>query len=224
MNPDRRKFLNKLAVAGTVAASTPFLIRLAVAMGNRLYAQGIQKLQGKVMLNSKAASLGMLVKPGDKISTGADSVVVFVVDRDAYMLRSNSQLEIVGEDALIKTLNLIAGKMLSVFDKGEKRIIVPTATIGIRGTGVYAEAEPLRSYLCTCYGTVNIQSRSNPSAQETIVSRHHEAPRYIYATGEQLIVKAPMINHTDDELFMLEALVGRMPDFYTLGSYQRDAY
>jgi len=47
------------------------------------------------------------------------------------------------------------------------------------------------------------------------VTERHDAPRYIYASGEQLIVKAPMINHTDDELFMLEALVGRMPGFFS---------
>jgi len=33
-------------------------------------------------------------------------------------------------------------------------------------------------------------------------------------------VKAPVINHTDDELFMLEALVGRTPAFYVPGEYQ----
>ena len=53
-----------------------------------------------------------------------------------------------------------------------------------------------------------------------MVTKKHDAPRYIYASGEQLIVKAPVINHTDDELFMLEALVGRMPSFYTSGTYQ----
>lgn len=215
MNPDRRMLLNKLVTGGALAAAAPFLIRHALAMGNRHYTQGFHKLEGTVLLNNKPATQGALVNPGDKVTTGSNSLAIFVVERDAYMLRSDSQLEIYGVATAIKTLNLVAGKMLSVFDKGERRIIVPTATLGIRGTAIYAEADPVRSYLCTCYGTVNIRSNINTAVQETIVTKHHDAPRYIYATGEKLITRAPVINHTDDELFMLEALVGRLPDFYS---------
>lgn len=88
--------------------------------------------------------------------------------------------------------------------------------IGIRRTAIYAEADLLvKSYLCNCYGMVNIQANSNPSVQETVITKHHDAPRYIYASGENLITKAPAINHTDDELFMLEAMVGRMSEFFS---------
>jgi hypothetical protein len=155
------------------------------------------------------------------VSTGPDSLAIFVVARDAYLLRSESQLEIAGDSTVIKTLHLLGGKMLSVFGKGEKRVILPTATIGIRGTAIYAEADAVRSYLCTCYGTADIQASTNSAVQETVVTKKHDAPRYIYASGENLIMHAPMINHTDDELFMLEALVGRMPAFFS-PSYSKD--
>ncbi len=215
MNPARRILLGRLAAGGTLAAAAPFLIRHALAMGRRNYTQGFHKLDGRVLLNNAPATKGSMIKAGDIIVTGENSVAILVVDHDAYLLRSNSQLVVSGTGAVINTLNLLAGKMLSVFGKGEKKIILPTATLGIRGTAIYAEADPLRSYLCTCYGTVNIQSSSNPAVQETVVTKRHDAPRYIYATGEQLIVKAPVINHTDAELFMLEALVGRLPEFYS---------
>ena len=215
MNPDRRRLFSRLAKGGMLAAAVPFLIKQALAMGDRHYTQGLHKLQGTVLLNGKPVTQGMLVKPGDSVTTGSNSLAIFVVERDAFMLRSNSHLELSGIEGAIKTLNLLTGKILSVFDQGEKKIIVPTATMGIRGTAIYAEADPVRSYLCTCYGTVNIQSNSNPSVQETVVTKRHDAPRYIYASGEPLIVKAPVINHTDDELFMLEALVGRLPDFFS---------
>ena len=214
MNPDRRFLLRRFATVGALAAAAPFLIRNALALGSHNYTQGFHKLEGTVLLNGKPAAQGMLVKPGDKVSTGDNSVAIFVVDRDAFMLRSNSQLEISGVGTAIKTLKLVSGKVLSVFDKGEKKFILPTAVLGIRGTAIYAEADAVRSYICTCYGTVDIQSSNNPSAQETVVTRKHESPRFIYAKGEQLIVKAPVINHTDDELYMLEAMVGRMPEFY----------
>ena len=224
MNHSRRKLLVKLVAGGAISAAAPFLIRQALAMGDRLYTQGFHKLQGTVLLNNKPVNQGMLVKPGDTVTTGSNSLAIFVVGRDAFMLRSNSHLELSGIEGATKTLNLLTGKILSVFDKGEKKMILPTATMGIRGTAIYAEADPIRSYLCTCYGTVNIQSKSNPAVQETVVTKKHDAPRYIYASGEQLIVKAPVINHTDDELFMLEALVGRLPAFYSSSSDYTSGY
>lgn len=220
MKPERRKFLHTLAATGALAAAAPLLIRNALAMGSRIHTQGFHKLEGTVLLNDKPATLGMLVMPGDKITTGADSLAIFVVDQDAYFLRSHSHLEFSPESAAIKTLSLLAGNLLSVFGKGEKRLIIPVATIGIRGTGIYAEVEAERSYLCTCYGTVNIRCSSNTAMQETVVSKRHDSPRYIYANAETLIAKAPVINHTDDELVMLEQLVGRFPAFFVPGSYE----
>jgi hypothetical protein len=82
----------------------------------------------------------------------------------------------------------------------------------------------VRSYLCTCYGTVDIQATSNPLQQETVITKRHDAPRYIYTSGVRLIEKAPVINHTDDELFMLEALVGRMPEFFSATYKKGSAY
>lgn len=224
MNPDRRMVLSSMLKSAVLVAAAPFLIRNALAMGDRQYTQGFRKLEGKVLLNNKPAIQGMLIQAGDKISTGDNSLAIFVLDQDAYMLRSNSQLHISAADVAIRTLNLLAGKMLSVFGRGEKTITVPTATLGIRGTGLYVEVDVARSYLCTCYGTVHIQPRGNPAAQEIVKTKHHESPRYIYASGEALISKAPMLNHTDDELFMLEALVGRMPEFYSPGYDKSDRY
>ena len=47
------------------------------------------------------------------------------------------------------------------------------------------------------------------------MSRHHDRPLYIL-TGEQPgrnIRLAPFINHTDQELMLIETLVGRQPPF-----------
>ncbi len=50
---------------------------------------------------------------------------------------------------------------------------------------------------------------------------HHDAPRYILAdapTGEK-IKSAPVINHTDEELELIESLVGRSVPFAFTGDY-----
>jgi hypothetical protein len=116
-------------------------------------------------------------------------------------------------------LRIVTGAVLSVFTPNErKEIRTATAVIGIRGTAVYIEAEPSRTYACTCYGTAILAPIAQPSAAETVTTRHHEQPRYIMAAGSpQMLMQAPVINHTDAELILLETLVGRQPPFIGQG-------
>ena len=173
-------------------------------------AQGVSRARGDVTINGQAAKQGMQVRPGDKIATGPGGQVVFAVDRDAMLVRENSSVEL-ARDAL----RVISGAVLSVFaPKQPKQIRTPTSTIGIRGTAVYVEVEPQRTYVCTCYGEALLEPVADPRARETVRTTHHEQPRYIYAKGApKMVTPAPMVNHADAELAMLEALVGRKPPF-----------
>ena len=87
----------------------------------------------------------------------------------------------------------------------------PTATLGVRGTGVYMEAEPDLTYLCTCYGQVSLAASSDPNDTEIITATNHDLPRYITrkAVKGTRIRPAPVINHSNAELKLLEAIVGR---------------
>ena len=215
----RRKWLLR-TVASLGIAAIPGAVRHALAMGDRPAAPGLYRVEGDVRVNGKPAQAGLLVRPGDVIETGVRSEAVFIVGRDAYLLRAGSRLETAGKEMLINSLRIVTGKLLSVLGPGARRIETPTATVGIRGTGIYVEAEPDRTYVCTCYGVADLEPRGRPDLRETVKTRHHEQPRYI-RTGsampaDDMMGKAPVINHTDAELIMLEALVGRTPPF--LGS------
>lgn len=181
--------------------------------------QSIFSLQGNVTVNNQEASLKTRVKPGDTIQTGESSEAIFVVGNDSFFMRSNSAMKLTGSDFLLDSLRLITGGLLSVFgNRGYKqnlRVSTTTATMGIRGTGIYLEAEPDLTYLCTCYGTVELRSAQNPDDVSYISTQHHEAPKYISdkAVKGSQIRKAPFKNHTDPELKMLEALVGREVPF-----------
>ena len=207
----RREWLKRALLGGAVL---PLLLRDAVAA--RKQSSGLVRMHGEVLINGIAARNGTPVRPGDSVITGAASSAVFVVGRDAFLLREGSELLTAGNRALIGSLRLVTGKLLSVFGRGPRRISTQTATIGIRGTGIYIEAEAERTYVCTCYGVVDMQANNMPEARETVHTTHHDAPRYIYAHGEmpiKMIEVAPVINHDDAELIMLEALVGRKPPF-----------
>jgi hypothetical protein len=205
------------------AAATPLLLRDTLAA--RKQPSGMVMIKGEVRINGSKAGTGALVRPGDRVGTAAGGIAVFVVGTDAFLLRENSELHTVGSDLLLASLRLVTGKLLSVFGRGRRIITTPTATIGIRGTGVYVEAEAERSYVCTCYGEVDLQAANMPVARETVSAMHHDAPRYVYAQGEmpiKMITAAPVINHSDAELIMLEALVGREPPFVGSGRQYQD--
>ena len=184
------------------------LAREALAQGR--VKPGVRRASGEVTINGEPVKEGAVVKRGDRISTGPNSQVVFAVDRDAMLVRQNSTVELAQS-----ALRIVSGAVLSVFAPTQPRQVrTPTSTIGIRGTAVYVEVEPQRTYVCTCYGEAVLEPAGDPSARETVRTTHHEQPRYIHAKGApKMVTPAPMVNHTDAELEMLEALVGREPPF-----------
>lgn len=181
-------------------AAALLMVREALAQGR--VEKGVRRRQGDVRIS------------GERIVTGSDGELVFVVGRDAFLVRRDSEVSVVRNG-----LRVVAGAVLSVFaPKQPKQIRTSTAVIGIRGTGVYVEAEPSRTYVCTCYGVAVLEPVGDPSARETVRTQHHEQPRYIMAGGApQMVMPAPVINHTDAELVLLESLVRRQPPFVGKG-------
>jgi hypothetical protein len=194
----RRRFLQ--------GATALLLVRDALAAGT--LEKGVYRIRGDARINGVAARRGMDVNAGDTVVTGEDSEIIFVINRDAFLLRARSRLEVAG---VADVFRIITGALLSVYQPGVRKTLrAQTATIGIRGTAVYVEARPDRTYVCTCYGEAELVPLADPGAAETVHTRHHEQPRYIFAPGApRMMTKAPVVNHTDAELTMLESLVGR---------------
>jgi hypothetical protein len=179
--------------------------------------QGVRRLRGEARINDVAANERAGVRPGDRVATAPGGEVVFVVGRDAFLVRGDSRVEVTGRQGslLASGLRVVTGAVLSVFAPGGRRqITTGTAVIGIRGTGIYVEAGPDRTYACTCYGEAVLAPVGDRKAREVVRTRHHEQPRYIMAKGApRMMMEAPVVNHTDAELILLESLVGRVPPF-----------
>jgi hypothetical protein len=213
----RRTFLLRALAAGLLAAggATGAWAQFFGRKPQRLPAgQSIYEATGAVTVNGQAATSATRIGAADRIETGKGAQLIFVVGFDAFLVRENSRLELAGSGGIVNTLRLATGALLSVFGSGAKRVVTATAATGIRGTGLYVESEPERSYVCTCYGEVLISAVDDANVSERIVSKHHDAPRYVLKAGAaRRIQPAPFINHTDVELALIEALVGRTPPF-----------
>lgn len=206
----RRQFLIK-------TAAVPLLGRLsqALAAGKFPLPSGIRSLRGEAWVNDLPAHVDQAVLPGDTVRTGPRSEVVYVMGNNAYLMREDSELRFASEGA-VGVLRIITGKVLAVFGPGAKRIETRTATVGIRGTACYIESGDAQVYFCLCYGSAEVQPLADPAQAQTLVTQYHDKPLTIGSdTRRPLLQAAPVQNHRDAELSLLEATVGRVPPFQT---------
>lgn len=200
----RRQFLVASAAVGS-ALLLPGAARTA----------SVRDLQGSVRVNGKPATSATRVQTGDLIETGPDSKLVFVLGRDAFLLRERSSLKLENPPSsgkvALASLRLEAGALVAVFGKGSHLIETATAAAaaGTRATGVYLEASAEQTYFCTCYGTVELRDKTGRQ-RKLLVSTYH-TPTIVYgqAVAGRLLAAAALKDHTDAELIMLDGLVGR---------------
>src|SRR3954471_23795846 len=172
----------------------------------------VRELSGEVTVNDFAASRQRALQPGQTLRTGADGRVWFTIGNDAFFLRPNSRLRLDGSrssEPIIDLLRLVTGALGATFQRGMRRsIATATATIGIRGTGVYIEATPAWTYACTCFGTTEVSSSLNE--RFAVSAQSHEAR--LIRPGVP-IARTSFERHTNEEMAAREALVGRPNPF-----------
>jgi hypothetical protein len=222
-DPRRRTLIQMLAAGFLGTGSAASNLALAQILGSppsKLPAgKSIYRISGDVTVNGQKANLETRITGGSTIQTAANSEVVYAVGESAYIARPNTQIVVetsTADSAVVTGLRLLAGKLLSVFpSRRPVQLQTKVASIGIRGTGVYLESEPDQTYFCTCYGVADVQALDDPSSKETVAASHHDKPLYIVANEPlgKKIRNAPFVNHTDQELMLIETLVGRQPPF-----------
>lgn len=216
---DRRELLKRIAAYGTAGASG--VLSDALAKGD--VPPGVNRLEGSAQVNGRDAKVGTPVSLGDRIITGRASQAVIVVGSDAFLLRAQTTLEVKGREGVLSEMLVTTGKVLSVFSKKPVAIKAATASIGIRGTGAYLEVGPKSVYFCLCYGEALIEGPS--MSAKLVQTTHHEQPLLLLDDGGILRAEpGPFQNHSDAELVMLEALVGREPPFMKGGQYPAKQY
>ncbi|MFN0163246.1 MAG: iron dicitrate transport regulator FecR [Burkholderiales bacterium] len=183
----------------------------------RAQAQGASNLvsrQGEVLLNGRPLPQDGVIQTGDTVATGPDGRVAFSIGNDAFLLRPGTTLHLERGATLfaISGARLIAGAFAAVFgtSRQPRAITTRTVTAGIRGTGFYIGTEADSTYVCTCYGSIELIGVGG--AREFVNSTQHAARRILAApTGGRVIMTAPFENHEDAEIERLAALVNQRP-------------
>lgn len=223
-DPRRRILINSLSLGAASLLLEPRAALADVTFGDQPARlppeQSIYRIRGQAFVNGKEASLETRIGPNDHVRTGPNSELIFVVGGHSMLLRENTDISMRGSEPehdsfIISALRLLTGKLLAVSRNQRTRYMTSTATLGIRGTGIYIEAEPDLTYFCTCYGKTTIQATHDPLSRATVESKHHDRPMFIARSGKsgRHITKAGFRDHTDEELLLIETIVGRTTPF-----------
>lgn len=180
----------------------------------------VEIVDGVLLVDGRPLVEGESFGPAPHVQTGPDSRVVMVMGEDAFLLRESTEVAFRGDETedgfVVQAFTLVSGAILSVFGPKPVTIDTPVATIGIRGTGIYLEAGTgTDDYACLCYGKAAIALKGHPEAREDLTTSHHDEPRFLRPDAPKgaRLTKAPVQNHSDAELVLLESLVGRVPPF-----------
>ena len=179
----------------------------------------IVELRGETATVDDTATL--IIQTGDQLQTGPDSHLVFVVGNSSFQVRQNSRFVVERGATLnaVSVLRILTGGLVSVWGKGSQRqIVTPTLTAGIRGTGIYTEVNPERSYrtyFCNCYGVVDMAAGGERVVSES--SYHQSFWGEPQPVNGKLLTPARAINHTDEEVENLAKLVSQRTAWEVMG-------
>lgn len=178
------------------------LLLLLLLLSSGVFAKAqIQFAVGEILVNSKKARVGQVVKTGDTLKTGSESYLdVRLSSNTGFRIKEESVL-IVNLESLEKVrLESTKGSILSLVRKGvDYEVKTPTATAAVRGTIFFMEQMATgETSFCTCNGHVEFSNVKNEKM--SLIASHHKAGAFD-EKGE--FFEQGMANHTDTEIFEL---------------------
>lgn len=218
MSLSRRKFLKGAAAAGLVAASAPLsgLGSFARANAEDKPFAVLQKFTGEVLINGKAAVAKDPISAGDSVRTGKNSTAWVLIQGTAItMIKHLSNVIISGP--LDKNgapagrgaaLTIHSGAALNYIHANKKSpypYSIKTAAVvaGVRGTTFFVEIfDETRTYVCDCFGNLELTSAAAPKVVKKLTTEHHTA-LLIGQEGsdeDELMKPAGLLHHTDEEI------------------------
>jgi hypothetical protein len=144
----------------SVAVAMPFGTAPAEA-APRARAAGSVVRAADLTINGRPATTGALVRPGDRLKTGADGSADIVLANGAiFRLFGGTEAKLPVLAKKRSLVQLVAGGILSLVGKPmDYQVRAPKAVAAVSGTCFYMQATPdAPNYVCACSGIVHIGS------------------------------------------------------------------
>ena len=179
----------------------------------------VRFLQGEAFANKRPLRLGSRVPPAAFVTVSRKSkLIIAIANGSVFTLFGGSQLKLLVGRMRQGLLTLLAGALLLVAPKRGRYLVGgPQASFGIKGTVVFHQVfdpqhrtartmegtiqlpDDAGSYFCTCNGAVDYltQGRNDPYFSDR--ADYHNS-YYIHGSEKGRVVKAPMLNHADEDI------------------------
>jgi len=162
-------------------------------------------IEGEVNLNGVSADLGAVVRPGDRVVTGPESLAEVTFGRKNILQfgeNTNSVVEAAwgGVDLERGTVAAVLNGLAQLGFGDDKRFQVNTSTavMAVRGTSFYIKNDDENeAYFCTCHGKLHLETPDGQLSEET-EAYHHAAIWYVQ-TPDGIRSYPSGLHYHDDE-------------------------
>lgn len=201
----------------------------------------VASLSGEATADGRPLEVGSRIASGARIDVGpAGRLIMKMSDRSVFQFTGPASLNLILSMMREGILNLLLGALLAVVPRGNRYLVAgPTGTVGIKGTVFFREVygkeqttvqgmearyvtpKGVKEYSCNCNGEIEYLK---PEAVLPFMSdraEHHNS-YYLNPAMPGGLMKAPMVNHTDEEIKALIAIQdGDKHDVSWIDRYQQ---
>ena len=186
----------------------PFIVSLLLLSTSMLATDIAIITEGDTFVNGKKLTHNTTIKYGDNIETKKGASFRFNIGKEAFLVNEETKFSLKKEDNT-NIIDLVSGSIMGTFSKGKHKVKTPNMTAGIRGTVVFAMVKENKSYFCTCYGKTDVHAE-HINQETTLEATHHNM---VWITDTKIKPATKMEAHTDEQIRVLDKMVGRTPKF-----------
>ncbi len=232
----RRHFLasgSKTLLAGSVLGSASLLSQPAHAIDwsairKLMESEGygmVSILVGEASADGRSLEVGSRISSGAKVEVGpASRLIMKMSDRSVFQFTGPASLNLILSMMREGFLNLLYGALLAIVPRDNHYLVGgPTGTVGIKGTVFYREVfapdvttvqamegpmaipDGAKEYSCNCNGEIEYLDKAGKQLYKTDRAEHHNS-YFINPAMPGRLIKAPMVNHNDDQIKALIAM------------------
>lgn len=182
-------------------------------------------LSGEATADGRPLEVGSRIASGARIEVGpAGRLIMKMSDRSVFQFTGPASLDLILSMMREGILNLLLGALLAVVPSGNRYLVAgPTTTVGIKGTVFFREVygreettvqgmdtrfvtpKGVKEYSCNCNGEIEYLKKDAALPFMSDRAEHHNA-YYLNPAMPGRLMKAPMVNHSDEEIKALIAL------------------
>ena len=183
----------------------------------------VKELKGSATAAGQPLAVGKRLKSGEEIRVAAKSrLIIALSDNTIFRVNANTVVTLEMSRRRTGFFRLLVGSLLTVMPRGNQYLVhMPTTTIGIKGTVFFHQIyrpgekeatdakakvvklpEGINEYFCLCNGLADFLQGDEATAFFSDVSAYHNS-YYIDPTRPNPLVRAPQLNHTDQQILEL---------------------